>query len=397
VNGTATLNAGAGNLQIDGALATGGASNIVITAGEFDLNGSIDSTGGSTTISDSGNGFSLGQNQIGRLNMDVTEYEAITADSLVLSSNNDLRINGTFNSTSVTALTINAATVTLPQATNITLGGSLDFSDSAVNASDGLNINVTGSYSMNGVVTAQGAVTVHATDGITMGEPSSIKTTNGQVDITTAGGDVLLGLIDVGNANVNITASAGSILNNNGVFTDVTRSRTNVRSTNVTLDSNARIGVSSTDAITLDINPNGLITLDFTAPKAYINNLQNTRITNLGTGDVAIGLVFSSEIIGIGHNVGSHSDSSGVTIDASVQADTDQGSDLISVLGPDYSINEDEDDEEVVSTLAPVVPVLIRTLNGWEFKAPSRSVHPAGKPEPGQQQREKGARQIDWL
>jgi hypothetical protein len=67
------------------------------------------------------------------------------------------------------------------------------------------------------------------------------------------------------------------------------------------------------------------------------------------------------------------------------------------VLGPDYSVNEDEDDEDAVSTLAPVVPVLIRTLNGWEFKAPSRTIHPAGETRPGQQPQQKGARQIDWL
>ena len=229
-----------------------------------------------------------------------------------------------------------------------------------------------------------------------MGEPASINTTNAQVDITTAGGDVLLGLIDVGNADVNITASAGSILNNNGVFTDITRSRTNVRSTNVTLDANSRIGVSSTDAITLDINPYGLITLDFNASKAYINNLQNTRIVNLGSGDVAIGLIFSSEIIGIGHSVGSNSDSVGAYADSSF-ADAEPAQDLISVLGPDFSVIEDEDDEEAVSTLAPVVPVLIRTLSGWEFRAPSRNVRPTGEAAPGQQQQQKGTHQIDWL
>jgi hypothetical protein len=250
---------------------------------------------------------------------------------------------------------------------------------------------------MNGAITAQGPVVVNATEGITMGEPASINTVNGQVDITTVGGDVLLGLIDVGNANVNITASAGSILNNNGVFTDVTMSRTNVRSTNVNLDANARIGASSTDAITLDINPFGLITLDFNASKAFINNLQNTRIANLGSGDVAIGLIFSSEIIGIGHNVGASSDARSALADAAEQSNADQGTDLISVLGPDYSVNEDEDDEDAVSTLAPVVPVLIRTLHGWEFKAPSRTIHPAGKTRPGQQPQHKNERQIDWL
>jgi hypothetical protein len=54
----------------------------------------------------------------------------------------------------------------------------------------------------------------------------------------------------------------------------------------------------------------------------------------------------------------------------------------------------DEDDEdEIISSILPSVPVLIKNADGWEFVAPSRSQNL----EKIREHREKGVRFIDWL
>jgi hypothetical protein len=43
----------------------------------------------------------------------------------------------------------------------------------------------------------------------------------------------------------------------------------------------------------------------YSADNGYINYLQNTAIVNNSSGTMVVGLIFSSQIIGIGHNIGS--------------------------------------------------------------------------------------------
>jgi len=120
--------------------------------------------------------------------------------------------------------------------------------------------------------------------------------------------------------------------------------------------------------------------LDFNADKAFINNLQNTRIVNNGSGDVAIGLIFSGQIIGVGHNVGLNSQE---TEDVPKEKSSET---LMSVLGSDYKLSSVEEEEEDSSTINTVVPVMIKTREGWEFKAPLSS--------PGNDNKE---RKVNWL
>ncbi len=125
-----------------------------------------------------------------------------------------------------------------------------------------------------------------------------------------------------------------------------------------------------------------MITLDFNAEKAFINNLRNTRIVNNGSGDVAVGLIFSGQIIGVGHNVGVNS-----TETEEVPADKQNEDSMLSVLGADYKLSAVDEEEEDSSTLNTVVPVMIRTKYGWEFKAPLRApLNKQGK-----------ERKVDWL
>jgi hypothetical protein len=318
------------------------------------------------------------------MNISLDEYELISAGSLVLSTQNTLALKSTFQSNSSTSpLTINANQMNVVQA-NTVLGvnSNLNLADTAVVAAADFSMNVGGSFLMNNTITTNGAFNLTAAQGIRLEEPTSITSNNNVINMTASGGDILLGLADAGTANVNVTASAGSVLNNNGVFANVLQSKTNIKAFSTNITASDRIGASSTDAITIDASPSGLITLDFTADKAFINNLRNTRIVNNGTGDVAVGLIFSGQIIGVGHNVGINSQAT-----EEVPQNEDSAGSYMSVLGADYKLSAIDEEEEDSSTLNTVVPVMIRTQDGWEFKAPLRA--PVDK--------NGGERKVDWL
>ena len=46
---------------------------------------------------------------------------------------------------------------------------------------------------------------------------------------------------------------------------------------------------------------------------------------------------------------------------------------MLSVLGADHKLSAIDEEEEDSSTLNTVVPVMIRTKEGWEFKASLRT------------------------
>ena len=97
-----------------------------------------------------------------------------------------------------------------------------------------------------------------------MGAGSSITNPGYSINVAArSGGSVYLGLLDTANSTVSVTASGGDILNGFGAVKNVKLSETNVIADRVYLNATARIGASSTDAITLDIDRDGLIDLTF--------------------------------------------------------------------------------------------------------------------------------------
>ncbi len=108
--------------------------------------------------------------------------------------------------------------------------------------------------------------------------------------------------------------------------------------------------------------------------------------TSSGRDVDAIGLIFSARIIGIGQNAG-------INVIPAEDRPDDKSEDekLITVLSGDYSLSKDQSDEEEttsdISSLNTVVPVMIRTKDGWEFKAPSRKRNE----QKGQEQK------VDWM
>ncbi len=396
-SGDLMINAGDGSLEILANLV--GSGNLTAIAGDLE----IDTTNAAISVSgvfslsdqDTGNGVGLATFQPGKLNLDINEYNTITAASLEILSNNNVTLVGDFTSVaSLIPLTIDTSSLLMDGTTQIALGGDLSFADSTVTVTGALDINIGGSFAMDGAISATNTVTIHSATGINMGAPSSISTTNDPINLITDTQDVLLGLLNSGSANVSVTASGGDILNYNGVFIDVTDSLTNVKAANVNLSALDRIGISSTDAVTLDIDAAGQITLSFGADHAYINNLQNSIIINNGSGEVVVGLIFSNQIIGIGHNLGlSMSSEVSETSPYDSQGGETIDSD-ISILGMDFlALLADDEEEDVISSIIPSVPVLIRTLDGWRFESPSRKQ----KLDHLKENKKKGYKYIDWF
>ena len=67
---------------------------------------------------------------------------------------------------------------------------------------------------------------------------------------------------------------------------------------------------------------------------------------------------------------------------------------MIAILGSDLEVYFDDDEEdEIVSTMIPSVPVMIKTLDGWEFVAPTRRQ----TIERLRDSQRKGEQFIDWF
>ena len=398
-NGDFLLDAGAGLLDLGGVMT---AKDVSILAGDVDITDTTIVASGTVSISDQpvgGGGIGLVATQLKKLNLSNTELLAITSTELTLKSVNGVVLEGDLNLAEMTtSLKIDANTFDSISVTNILLGGGLDFVDTKVKITGQTTIDIEGAYAMNGamLIEGTGGVKIDAASGITMGAPSSITTTNDAITLIGATNDVKLGLLNAGTAAVSVTATAGDILNNNGVFSDVDSALTNIKGGSVTLVALNQIGVSNTDAITLDINENSTINLTFGAPNAYINNLQNAKVINNSAGNIVVGNIFSSQVIGVGFNLGSNVDvNHGRQLNEQGYANLTSDDLLVSVLGADFKALFGTDDDEIVSTIIPSVPVLVEGLNGWEFVAPSKRQVQDQKNK--NQNQKKGVLYLDWL
>jgi hypothetical protein len=219
-----------------------------------------------------------------------------------------------------------------------------------------------------------------------------MTTTNEAINLTTSTGDVKLGLLDSGTAAVEIIATEGGILNNNGVSANVALALVNIRGGALTLNAADKIGVSTSDAIMVDIDRDSSINLTLGAKVAYINNLQNTEITNNSAGRVVDGLLFINGLVSSEQNV--VLDVGGFELNEAEYASLLSDDSPISVLGADFEhLFGEGDEDEIVSTIIPSVPVLVKGTNGWEFVAPTRRE----SLDKIKQNQKKGVKYLDWL
>jgi hypothetical protein len=379
-NGDFILNAGIGALTINGSMS--GSNEISMTANDLiiDTNAATIVAGETVTISDTntgGLGMVLGGAETGKLQLSGPELQAITSTGLILKSLNGITLKGDLNLAEMTTLlTINANTLKTNGVSKIILGGGLDLVNTNVTTPSAFAIDIDGAFAMNGTIsTTFGTVSIDSGLGITMGAPSSITTTNGAITLITSTKDIKLGLLDAGTAAVSVTATIGNILNNNGVFADVDSALTNIKAGSVSLVASNGIGLSSSDAITVDINENNSISLTFGADNAFINNLNNSPIVNNSLGTVIVGSVFSNQVVGIGINMGSNSYSHNGQLNAEKYAKFLSDDLFVSVLGSNFEDlfgNEEGAEDEMISTIIPSVPVLVEDIDGWQFVAPTK-------------------------
>ena len=103
--------------------------------------------------------------------------------------------------------------------------------------------------------------------------------------------------------------------------------------------------------------------------------------------------MFSDQILGIGHNLGLSATQESGQVRETTSAEAQQSSD-ISILGMDFlALLANDEEEDFISSIIPSVPVLIRTLDGWRFEAPTRQQIL----DQSRQKSKDGYRYIDWF
>jgi hypothetical protein len=65
----------------------------------------------------------------------------------------------------------------------------------------------------------------------------------------------------------------------------------------------------------------------------------------------------------------------------------------ISILGMDFLALLNNDDEDIISSIIPSVPVLIRTIDGWRFEPPSKQQ----RIDRVKEQQGNGTKYINWF
>jgi CHAT domain-containing protein len=226
VNGTIT---GADNASITLNAPTILNPNITTTDQDITLNGGVSL----------GNSVALNTGATGRGNINITGTVNGTSpgsQSLTLTAGSgDITITGAVGSTSldnltinnarnVTAVSINALSITQTAGTGTTIfNGGLTAN----------SINLTNnSFNLNGAIdTTVGGVTLTANQGITTGK---ITSTTGDISLTSNQGDITVNSINTETGDVNITASEGSI-----------RLLNTIPSTNISISSGNSVTITS--------------------------------------------------------------------------------------------------------------------------------------------------------
>ena len=380
--------------------------NIVILA--YDLDIDVDNTirietanpDGTVTIADQAGGISLGTDAslvtVTGFGISDTELARITSEEVILQSGSvtltsPLDTSASSTTTVTGRLKIDAGTFVIQ-----------DFTPSQLALTGGNMLHLGGDLDLaNTDVSYQGFedLLIKTEGSFLMGPGSSITTTSQRPIEITADGAAILGLLNAGRTDFStVTVTASDILNGFGPVSNLKLSETNIiAGSRVNLFATDRIGESSTDAITIDADKDGSINLRFGAQFAYINTLNFPEINCLNCvagRRVIVGLVFSNQVFGIGHNVGLDAAETLNPLNQVTYDDILADETVISILGADFQVFFDEDEEDdIVSSIIPSVPIMIKTLEGWDFVAPTRRQ----RIDRMRDRQKKGESFIDWL
>jgi hypothetical protein len=243
-NGTAT-NVTAGTLMVSAAngidldtTITSLSSAVVTGAGSIDINNTgalavnnVTTANGTVTLNAAGGNLAINAvTATGDVTLSTTTSGDITLGSVTSPNTVTITSAGGITDTNGAANNINANTATLTASANIGTSG------------DPIETSV---GTLNGTATA-GGIYINETDAVTL---NNIVAGGGNVTISNTTGDMIINSITATAGGIDLTASAGSILDGNGAANNLT----------AVADSNLRawggvIGLS-TDPIEVNINP----------------------------------------------------------------------------------------------------------------------------------------------
>ncbi|MFQ5674481.1 MAG: hypothetical protein ACE5G1_01175, partial [bacterium] len=387
VSGVKTLDL-TGNIRVQGALDLNSVSNIVLAnditiknvgGGDIKLAGGNIDGGFALTVESGGGSTTLGL---------IGQNVPLATVTVVSSGQTDLKGN---------IATSGAGGVDFNQASNVKLSNDVTIDTSSGNgavklnggAVDGLFAFVvkagTGEISLGEIgknapfaaltiqggsidqqanLNSQGEIALSSSGDITMSADAITTSNNNPINYTSTAGNVLIGELNAGSADVTVdTTGGGSIMNNQAEFLALNSGQTgpiNIKGNNVTLRANDRIGESISDAVAVDIP--GTIHLEFGAEEAFIRNIRASNVVVKGNGKVVNGLVES--------RVAKQKSESASQQTFSFEGDPEliqEAQLLMTVLSPGFGSATEMGQAGEITSLNPEVPNMVRTSGGWRF------------------------------
>ena len=257
--------AGEGDITIDGDMFAVGQLTLKADAGDITTNAEIGSYG-LALLEAEGNLTTNGQvNSGGDIQMrthsgDLTVNAAVSTDFATHLSSDTGNIVTNASVYGSAGLDLSAGTG------DITLNATAGSGQTDINVTAGGNITQTAAGDIHASAAGK-AINVTAGGDITMADGATAMTDNGVIDYS-AGGNVVLGGLDAGTSNVNVTATAGAITDGGDTDLEVVASELNLTAgAGVAPDSNAletsldrlsanvangNLSVNEADALTLD-------------------------------------------------------------------------------------------------------------------------------------------------
>jgi filamentous hemagglutinin family protein len=264
------LKAGSGNISL-GTIGDSAAiaSLVTLNTGNIELYGNISNA---ASIFDFSNASSV------ILNDDIIfgNSELYLASLLF----GDASINGNYD------LTIFSSILTLGE-----IGQNIALQNLNVNTLDqplviNSNVNVAGNIIISGgnldvsskLVSTGGEINLSSLTGIAMSADAELSAADSDITLSATEGDISIAALTALNS-VNITATAGNILNAIDDYTSNTSTSTNITAETINLTSGAKIGASIDSPIVINAGKEGSIKLS-AGSKIYIVNLENSSISS---------------------------------------------------------------------------------------------------------------------
>jgi filamentous hemagglutinin family protein len=264
------LKAGSGNISL-GTIGDSAAiaSLVTLNTGNIELYGNISNV---ASIFDFSNASSV------ILNDDIIfgNSELYLASLLF----GDASINGNYD------LTIFSSILTLGE-----IGQNIALQNLNVNTLDqpiviNSNVNVAGNIIISGgnldvsskLVSTGGEINLSSLTGIAMSADAELSAADSDITLSATEGDISIAALTALNS-VNITATAGNILNAIDDYTSNTSTSTNITAQTINLTSGAKIGASVDSPIVINAGKEGSIKLS-AGSKIYIANLENSSISS---------------------------------------------------------------------------------------------------------------------